>query len=145
MPKGHRRDVKTHALHIHRLGCVEAGESPLVFHICTSPVVGGFLVWITRTQISCLPTKSTPCRTNLSSHTFMVVYERLRKFSEFSPISLIIYTVPCLRDIRRMVLYSASRNGFGKGYTLKVVVIVACVVPGWGFSLLMFNHIICHR
>ena len=72
----------------------------------------------------------------------MVVYERIRHISEFNPISLIIYRVPCLKDIRKMVLYSASRNDFGKGYTLKVATMVACVEPGRGFSLLMFNHII---
>ena len=71
----------------------------------------------------------------------MVIYERLRHFSEFNPISLIIYIVPCLKDLQKMVLYSVSRNGSRKGYTLKMV---ACVVPGWGFSLLMFNHIIHH-
>ena len=48
VPEGCRKDVKTHALHTQRLGCVEAGESPLVFHICAL-VVGGFLVWITKT------------------------------------------------------------------------------------------------
>ena len=55
VPEGRRWDVKTHALHIQRPGYVEAGESPLVFHICAL-VVGNFLVWITRTQIHvCLP------------------------------------------------------------------------------------------
>ena len=50
MLEGHHWDVKTHALHIHRPGSVEAGELPLVFNIC-APMVGDFLVWITRTQI----------------------------------------------------------------------------------------------
>ena len=140
MLEGCRRGVKTHALHIQRLGCAKASESLLVFHIYAL-VVGDFLVWITRTQISCLPTKSTPCRTNLSNHIVMVFYERLQHFSEFNPISLIIYTVPCLQDLQKMVLYSVSKNG-GKGYTLKVAVMVECVEPRWGFSLLMFNHII---
>ena len=108
VPEGHRWDVKTHALQIQRPSCVEAGESLLLFHICAL-VVGDFLVWITRTQISCLPTKSTPRRTNFLNHTVMVVYERLRHFSEFNPISLIIYTVQCLKDLRKMVLYIVSR------------------------------------
>ena len=78
----------------------------------------------------------------LSNHTVMVIYERLRHFLEFNPISLIIYRVPCLKDIRKMVLFSVIMNGFGKGYTLNVATMVACVEPGHVFSLLMFNHII---
>ena len=72
----------------------------------------------------------------------MVIYERLQHFSEFNPISLTIYKIPCLKDLQKMVLYSASRNGIGKGYTLKVATMVACVELGKGFSLLMFYHII---
>ena len=43
--------------------------------------------------------------------------------------NIIIYTVPYLKYLRMVVLYSASRNDFGKVYFLEEAAMVACGAP----------------
>ena len=71
----------------------------------------------------------------------MVVYERLWHFSEFNPY-LLSSTQFHVSKIFGRWCYILWSGRLRKGYIFKVGTMVACVMPGWRSSFLMFNHII---